>query len=197
MGQSLTDRYGDQIAGMLSCYDRLMITGTVPVICYASGMTQFLHTSGIRIFDYPAFAQTLRDRVRENAASIAAEAGMKIEHIAKASVRKEDVVARVLELRGDHPGLVHIISAMETCSCYRPWRDAATGKVFVRPPAFAGAGSHRKMPALLFLLPGSGVRAGASPRAHLCAVSAAILLQRPQLAGPSADRRGHRLHHGR
>jgi hypothetical protein len=133
MGQSLTDRYDDQIIGMLSCYDRVMITGTVPVICYAAGMTQFLHTSGIRIFDYPAFAQTLRDRVRESTASIAAEAGVRIEHMAKASVRKEDVVARMLEQHGDHPGLVHIISAMESCTCYRPWRDRATGKVFVRP----------------------------------------------------------------
>jgi hypothetical protein len=26
---------GDRIAGVLSCYDRIVITGTVPVICYA------------------------------------------------------------------------------------------------------------------------------------------------------------------
>jgi len=43
------------------------------------------------------------------------------------------VVARVLEQRGDHPGLVHIISAMEACDSYRPWHDKTTGKTFVRP----------------------------------------------------------------
>ncbi len=32
MSQSLTERYGDRIAGVLSCYDRIVITGTVPVI---------------------------------------------------------------------------------------------------------------------------------------------------------------------
>jgi hypothetical protein len=42
MAHSLTDRYDDRIAGILSCYDRLLITGTVPVICYAEGMTRFL-----------------------------------------------------------------------------------------------------------------------------------------------------------
>ncbi len=42
-------------------------------------------------------------------------------------------VARVLEQRGDHPGLVHIISAMEACGSYRPWHDKASGKTFVRP----------------------------------------------------------------
>jgi hypothetical protein len=133
MSQSLTERYDDRIAGVLSCYDRVVITGTVPVICYAEGMTRFLYASGIRIFDYPQFAQTLRDLVRDRAAALASEAGRTIEHIAKSHVRKEEVVARVLAQRGDHPGLVHVISAMEACDSYRPWHDKASGKTFVRP----------------------------------------------------------------
>ncbi len=133
MSQSLTERYEDRIAGVLSCYDRVVITGTVPVICYADGMTRFLYANGIRIFDYPQFAQTLRDRVRDGAALLAANAGIGIEHIAKSHIRKEEVVARVLAQRGDHPGLVHILSAMESCDSYRPWHDKASGKTFVRP----------------------------------------------------------------
>ena len=57
MSQSLTERYDDRIAGMLSCYDRLVITGTLPVVCYAAGMTGYLNAQGIRIFDYPEFAK--------------------------------------------------------------------------------------------------------------------------------------------
>jgi hypothetical protein len=133
MTQSLTERYDERITGVLSCYDRVVITATLPVICYAQGMTQFLYASGIRIFDYPQFAQTLRDRVRDGAVSLASEAGVSIEHIAKSHIRKEEVVARVLAQRGDHPGLVHIISAMEACDSYRPWHAKATGKTFVRP----------------------------------------------------------------
>jgi hypothetical protein len=103
MGRSLTDRYDDRIAGVLSCYDRMVMTGTMPVICYAEGMTRFLYFEGIRIFEYPQFAQSLRDRVRDAAASLAAAAGVTIEHIAKRYVRKEDIVAQVLLQRGDHP----------------------------------------------------------------------------------------------
>jgi hypothetical protein len=66
MAHSLTDRYDDRIAGVLSCYDRLLITGTVPVICYAEGMTRFLYANGIRIFDYPQFAQTLREALLQS-----------------------------------------------------------------------------------------------------------------------------------
>jgi len=133
MTQSLVERYSEQIAGVLSCYDRVVITGTLPGVCYADGMTRFLHGRGIRIFDYPQFAMALRDRVRDRATSVAAAAGITIEHIAKAHIRKEDVVAKVLAHRGDHPGLVHIISAMEACDAYKPWHDKQTHKTSVRP----------------------------------------------------------------
>jgi len=58
----LTDRYRDRLAGVLSCYDRIVITGTVPGACFAEGMTKLLRSRGI--FDYPTFAAGLRDRVR-------------------------------------------------------------------------------------------------------------------------------------
>jgi hypothetical protein len=133
VSQSLVDRYDDRIGGVLSCYDRIVITGTLPGVCYADGMTRYLHANRIRVFDYPQFAMKLRDRVRECAASLAANAGVTIEHISKSHIRKEEVVARVLASRGDHPGLVHIISAMEACDAYQPWHDKQTHRTFVRP----------------------------------------------------------------
>src|SRR5882672_9764690 len=132
MTGSLTERYDDRIAGVLSCYDRVVVTGTLPTVCYAAGMTKFLYAIGVRIFDYPQFASTLRDRVRERAAALAAQAGITIEHIAKSHIRKEAVVAEVLKRRGEHPGLVHVISAMEACGAYQPWHDKQTHKTFVR-----------------------------------------------------------------
>jgi hypothetical protein len=128
----LTERYADRLAGVLSCYDRIIITGTLPGACYAQGMTSFLYEKGIRIFDYARFASPLRDRVRDCAETLAAKHGVAIQHVNKPSVRKEDVVAKVLKDRGEHPGLVHIISAMETCPTYDPWHDKKTHKTFLR-----------------------------------------------------------------
>lgn len=130
---ALVKRYEDRLHGVLSCYDRIVITGTLPQACYAQGMTGFLYANGIRIFDYPQFAAPLRDAIREQARQLAQSAGVEIEHIAKAHIRKEDVVAKVLERRGDHPGLVHVISAMETCQSYKPWHDKTSHKTFLKP----------------------------------------------------------------
>ena len=133
MNASLTKRYEDRLAGVLSCYDRIVITGTLPGACYAAGMTSFLNAHDIRIFDYPRFAEPLRERIRTHAQELASAAGVSIEYLAKADIRKEKVVAAVLQERGEHPGLVHIISAMEACNSYRPWHDKRTGKTFLRP----------------------------------------------------------------
>ena len=133
MTQALVERYSDRLHAVLSCYDRIVVTGTLPGSCYAQGMTAFLCTRRIRIFDYARFVEPLREAIRERAQQLAHAAGMTIEHIAKAHIRKEDVVAKVLERRGPHAGWVHILSAMEACPSYKPWHDKPSGKTYLKP----------------------------------------------------------------
>jgi hypothetical protein len=129
----LTDRYAERLQGVLNCYDRIVITGTLPGVCFAQGMTAFLNSEHIRIFDYPRFAEPLRERLRSQAQGLADQYGVRIESVAKAHVRKEDWVANVLAERGDQPGLVHSLSAMETCPSSAPWHHKQTHQTFLRP----------------------------------------------------------------
>jgi hypothetical protein len=46
------EKYRDQIYGVLECYDRIIITGTLPGFCYPEGMAAYLHANHIKIFDY-------------------------------------------------------------------------------------------------------------------------------------------------
>jgi hypothetical protein len=48
--------------GLCLATTQVVITNTVPVICHAEGMTRFFYAKCIRIFDYPRFARTLRER---------------------------------------------------------------------------------------------------------------------------------------
>ena len=49
MSNSLTDR----IVGVSSSYDRIVITGTLPTVRCAEGMTRFLYASGILYLRLP------------------------------------------------------------------------------------------------------------------------------------------------
>ncbi len=66
----LEARCNERIAGVMNCYDRVVITGTLPTVCCADGTTRFLHASGIQIVEYPAFASELRDQVRAAASRV-------------------------------------------------------------------------------------------------------------------------------
>jgi DNA-binding MarR family transcriptional regulator len=129
----ITETYKDKISCVLSCYDRLILTGTLPEISFSQGMTGYLYENGIKIFDYPKFAEPFKDSIRANAERIAQENGIEIEFIGKADVRKESIISEKIRERGDHPGIVHIISSMELCHTYKPWHDKTTGKTFLRP----------------------------------------------------------------
>lgn len=128
----ITETHAEHIRGTLSCYDRIIIQGTLPPFCYAKGMTSFLYEKKIRIFDYPQFAQGLRDELIAHAKKIASENNLKIEYIPKKNFRQEKRIAEILKKRGDHPGLVHIFSVQESCTSYKPWHDKNTHKTFLK-----------------------------------------------------------------
>jgi hypothetical protein len=131
--QLLTERYREAISGVVESYDRIVISGNLQPLCYAQGMTSYLYRQGIRIFDYTQFAEPLRNLLRSNAERLAQENGLVIEFISKSQgVRKEEQIQAILAVRGEQPGLVHILSAMESCVAYEPWHDKSSGKTYVR-----------------------------------------------------------------
>lgn len=130
---SLLERHENEISGVLSCFDRVIVHGTLPGFNYSEGMTSYLKAHHIRIFDYTKFAEPLRDQIRKNAEHLAEQNEIEIQFLRKSNIRKESVVQKILAERGDHPGLVAILSAMEGCQTYKPWHDKKTHQTFLRP----------------------------------------------------------------
>jgi hypothetical protein len=127
------ERHASKIRGVLSCFDRVVLTGTLPDLCHADAMARYLGARQIRLFDYPRFAEPFREELRTHAERLATEHGLTIDFIRRRTFRKEDRIKTILAQRGDHPGLVHIFSAMEPCPSFKPWHDKRSGKTFLRP----------------------------------------------------------------
>jgi hypothetical protein len=96
------------------------------------GDDEFSQCPAHRIFDYPRFAEPLRDRIREAAQALATAQGARIEHVAKAHIRKEDLVAAVLKDRGDHPGLCMCSPPWKPVTPTEPWHDKPSHQTFLR-----------------------------------------------------------------
>lgn len=129
----LVERYADRILGVLSCYDRVIVRGAIRGFDYAKAMESYLRWRKIPLFDFPKFAKPYRDAIRDNAERLARENGIEVEFIRNHRDRKEDIVARILDKRGDAPGLVAILSALETCESYEARYDKKTGRTSLRP----------------------------------------------------------------
>ena len=83
MAERLTERYAAKINGVLSCFDRVVITGMIPQIGYADAMSAELWRRKIKVYDYTQFTEPLRDEIRDNAERLARENGLKIEYLRK------------------------------------------------------------------------------------------------------------------
>jgi hypothetical protein len=129
----LLQRYADQILGAISCYDRVIVRGAIPQFGYAKAMESYLRAQSIRLFDFARFAMPLRDAIRSNAEQLAQAHGIEVQFIRHHEERKEAIVARILEQRGDGPGLVAILSALEVCPTYEARYDKKTGRTSLRP----------------------------------------------------------------
>lgn len=129
----LTERYAKQISGVLSCFDRIVVSGTLPGVCYAEGMASHLRARGIKLFDYPKIMAVLREYIRERAEAIARGLGLTIEYIRSSDdFRKEERIQKIVAQRGEHVGMVHIFSAMEPCTSFYPWHDKPTGQTSLK-----------------------------------------------------------------
>lgn len=131
---AFVERHRGMIAGVVSCFDRVVITGSLPDICHARALAGYLSYHDIRLFDFPRWAERLRDELRGHAQQVAAAADIDIEFIRSyKAFRKEDRIKEILARRGDHPGLVHVFSAMEACPSFRPWHDKESHRTFLKP----------------------------------------------------------------
>jgi hypothetical protein len=120
----ITTRYQKQIAGTLTCFDRIVLTGNLCGHCYSQGMMGYLYENKIRCFDFAdKVAKPLADQLKSHTESIAETNGMLIEYLQGSGIRKESLVQEKLAKRGNHPGLICIFSCVEGCKRFVPWHD--------------------------------------------------------------------------
>jgi len=115
----IEERYAGELVGKLACFDRMIIFGTWQGLCHAGGVTRELVQRGLGAFDLGTFAQSLSEAVRQRATALAREHGVEITYLPNWRIDKEEIAQAQLRARGDRPGLVCILSAIENCQTFK------------------------------------------------------------------------------
>jgi hypothetical protein len=132
-------KHQDKIQGTLSCFDRLVFHGHLP-INHSRGFGDLLGRLRILFKDLKPFMIQQAERLKSHAQALAARANRPYEYL-QGVVRKERLARAIAQADGVTEGLVCVFSSLEPCRTFR----LAYGKG--RPRIFS---AHRKCLSLYF-----------------------------------------------
>lgn len=115
--ESFLHQHADKITGVLSCPDRLIFKGYLP-ISYPQGMENFLADQDVLLKDFKTFGPEQAQRLKEHAQHLAQLQQRPFVFLPR-RIRKEDRARQIAQQDGIVQGLVAVFSTLETCPSFR------------------------------------------------------------------------------
>jgi hypothetical protein len=115
--KSFIDKHTEKISGSLSCFDRVVFKGYLP-IRDGSAVEAFMNRQGLLLKDFKRSVTAWSEVLKTHAKQIAEDSGRPLIHVA-AAIRKEDVARAVAERDGVTEGLVCILTRVEQCQSFK------------------------------------------------------------------------------
>jgi hypothetical protein len=133
MENAFIKKYEKDIWGINSSFDREIITGSIIPISYAEGVMKYLSANGILLKDFTLYAETLAQKIKDNATSIAERENVHYQYLNSSKIKKDELIKSILSKRGKHPGLVAILSALEIENSFDIYRNKDKQKLEIVP----------------------------------------------------------------
>src|SRR3989441_6805144 len=109
-------KYADRIHGVLSCFDRMLFRGYLPIM---SGwqMAQFFNNSNIRYRELKPFLLEHAARVKQHGVDLAQKERRPFQYLQE-KVRKEELARQIAERDQIEDGLIGVLSVLESCRTF-------------------------------------------------------------------------------
>jgi hypothetical protein len=92
MNSLFNNKYQDDILGTSSCFDRVILNGSITPISYLIGLGQFLSANNILLKDFLPHAKGLAEILKENAKLTAKEEGVQYIYFNNSNTNKEKYI---------------------------------------------------------------------------------------------------------
>jgi hypothetical protein len=110
-------KHKDKIHGVLSCFDRVIIRGHLP-LSYPKGLEGFLYQQNVLLKNFKDYAPQIADRVRDHVKAIVEKAGAPYRHL-PSKEPMEEIARKMAEEKKITEGIVCGFSQLETCRSFR------------------------------------------------------------------------------
>lgn len=119
----------NEILGTISTFDRVIITGSIIPISFVNGLSCFLNLNHVLLKNFIAYATRLANILKDYAKHMAEEFDVPYKYLENSQVRKEEIIDKIIKERGDHPGLVAILSGLEVAQGFDINKNKAEKKL--------------------------------------------------------------------
>ena len=110
-------KHQDQISGVLSCFDRVILLGHLP-LSYPAGLEGFLYRQKVLLKDFARYATSIAERVRDHVKALAQQAGAPYRNLPRKEPMEEQA-RRLAKAKDIRAGIVCAYSQLETCRSFR------------------------------------------------------------------------------
>jgi hypothetical protein len=126
-------RHQDQLVGVLSGFDRLVLRGTLQRLSYAEGMMQYLWAQQVLLKDFAKHVASVSQALKEASLAEAQAAGRPIRYVGSAMVSKEELAREIATTDQITNGLVCLVTSVEPCWSFAVLRDRHTQQLQLLP----------------------------------------------------------------
>ncbi len=107
----------DRIGGTLSCFDRVIFKGHLP-ICYPAGMESLFSRLGAKLKEFKEIVLHQADRLKQHAQAVAQRAGRPYRYLS-GPVRKEELARQMMARDNVSRGLICVLGTVEPVQAFR------------------------------------------------------------------------------
>src|SRR6266849_4903295 len=93
--QKFIAKHQDQISGVLSGFDRLVLRGTLRSIAHGQGMNQYLWANQVLLKDFGSHVESVSQALKAASLAETLAAGRPVRYLASADASKENIARRI------------------------------------------------------------------------------------------------------
>jgi len=127
--ESFLSKFGQNITGILSGFDRVRFRGTLRLLFEPAAMERYLCSCGVLIKEFKHFAESVTAKVKAAAYRSAAAAKRPTQYLSSSKLSKEQYARQIAFEDRIKQGLIVLLSAKEPCYSYSVRGERATKQI--------------------------------------------------------------------
>ena len=120
---ALIPKHAEHVIGELSGWDRIVLRGSLRLLCFVDGMMGYLYHAGVLLKDFGEHAQAMTKCLIEASLKEARRKQRPIQYLDSPKIRKDEEARKIALRDGIQDGLICILHCVEPCKSYRIYRN--------------------------------------------------------------------------